>query len=205
MARTDIAVAAALALVSPISFAAPPDICARKIEGVSITMSYAEAKAEWSARGYKDITPALLPGRGRQRPNNQELVKFEKGGGANLLNPGGMTLTWQKNSSGHTTVSLSEAEAAPGAPSQRLRERWAEFCQTPTRSTNLECSSSPPYIAVLSPAPDRDLQCRYSAAANRQGGASMINEAVELKPAVDERTEKRLKVIMDEKRRGNTP
>ena len=205
MARTNIAVVTALALLGPITIAATPDICARKIEGVSITMSYAEAKAEWSARGYRDTTPALLPGKGRQRPNNQELVTFEKSGGANLLNPGGMTLTWQKNSSGHTTVSLSEAEATPGAPNQRLRERWAEFCQPPARSTNIECSSSPPYIAVLSPAPDRNLQCRYSAAGNRQGGASMVSEAVQIKPVIDERTENRLKAIMDGKRRGNTP
>jgi hypothetical protein len=198
MPRPDVLAAVTLALLSAVALAATPDICDRRIEGVSVAMSYAEAKAEWTARGFKDTTPTQLA---RGRPNNQTLLQFERGGGANLQNPGGLTLTWSKDGSDQTTVSLSEAEAVRGAPSQRLRERLAEFCPRQTRSPDLDCRFQPPYIEVISPVPGTNLQCRYTAAGNTHGGANMTLESVTRRPAVDTRSENKKAIVEQLQRR----
>jgi hypothetical protein len=178
--------AALLVLTHPvIASAAAPDFCVRQFEGASLAMSYDAIKAEWTRRGYQDVSPAALPG---GRANQRLALEFSKNGGASFNNSGGMTLRWHAAEAGGPAIQYSEsgtATAALGAGGwsngKLFLDRQGEFCSSgATNTPELQCSTTSrnTRIDVKSPLRADNTQCIYTAVAAAMQRKTMVTESV---------------------------
>ncbi|MBN8279969.1 MAG: hypothetical protein J0M16_05130 [Gammaproteobacteria bacterium] len=165
----------ALLAVTP-AIAAPPDICQRQIEGVSLDMSFDAIKAEWTRRGYQDVTQ-LKPG---QDPRST--LNFAKNGGSNLQNPGGVTLSWQTSAESVSIGSQQTGVARGTSPNELFQARYAELCPAgEVRTPELWCTKSGRNhrIDARSPLAPDNWQCVYSVDLSGRMGVTMVGEGVQ--------------------------
>ncbi len=160
-----------------------PELCQRLLEGVSVTMDFDAAKAEWTARGYQDVSPAQLPG---ALPNNQLQLKFVRDGGARAGQPGSATLVWQTSPDDprQVTVSYQLVGTVTGplltggwSHGRMFLDRKADFCP-PDPKFPRDCAVDE--IRARGPLSPDNFQCTYTVAARLLAPASgLITESVQ--------------------------
>jgi hypothetical protein len=178
--------AAALGWAAPSAMAAGAggqDLCPRTLEGVSVTMDYDAAKAEWTARGYQDVSPAQLAG---ALPNNKLQLQFVRDGGAAAGRPGSATLVWQASPDDRRQVTVSyQLVGTVSGPlltggwshGRMFLDRKAEFCP-PDPAFPRDCAVDA--IRARGPLAADNLQCTYSVAARLLDPRSgLITESVQ--------------------------
>jgi hypothetical protein len=197
-----------LAGAGPAAQATEADLCQRQIEGVSAAMDFDAAKAEWTARGYQDVSPAQLPG---ALPNNKLQLKVVRDGGARADAPGSATLQWQVSPDDRrqVTVTYQLVGTVTGpllkggwSHGQMFLDRKTEFCQSPDPRFPRDCAVDS--IRARAPLSSDNLQCVYSVEARLLGRSSgLITESVQrTEQSLEQRKEDVVRQLM---KKGSTP
>ncbi len=182
-AAVSVLLATALACVGPAALATEQDLCQRKLEGVSVAMDFDAEKAEWTARGYRDASPALLPG---ALPNDKIQLMFVRDGGARADAPGSATLIWQTSPGdrGQVTVSYGLVGTVTGpllpegwSHGRMFLDRKAEFCP-PDPQFPRDCALD--LIRARAPLTPDNHQCIYPVSARLLSlGSGLVTESVQ--------------------------
>jgi hypothetical protein len=193
----------------PAAQATDADLCQRQLEGVSVTMDFDAAKAEWTRRGYKDASPAQLPG---ALPNDKLQLKVVKDGGARAGAPGSVTLQWQVSPDDRrqVTVSYQLVGTVTGplltggwSHGRMFLDRKAEFCQPPDPKFPRDCAVDA--IRARAPLSPDNFQCTYSVEARLlRPDSGLITESVQrTEQSLNQRKEDVVRQLMEKK--GSAP
>jgi hypothetical protein len=181
---SSVLLAALLADACPAALATETDLCQRQIEGVSVSMDFDAAKAEWTARGYQDVSPAQLPG---ALPNNKLQLKVIRDGGARADTPGSATLLWQVSADDRRQVTVSyqlvgtvtgPLQTGGWSHGRMFLDRKAQFCQPPDPTFPRDCAVDS--IRARAPLSPDNFQCTYSVEARLLSpNSGLITESVQ--------------------------